>query len=262
MEGLAPGIRFYPTEEELVSFYLHHKLEGERDDLNRLMDRVIPVLDIYEYSPWQLPQYAGEFSHGDPEQWFFFIKRQENEARGGRPRRLTTAGYWKATGSPGYVYSSNNRCIGVKRTMVFYTGRAPLGRKTEWKMNEYKTIEGEAFSSTGANPTLRHEFSLCRVYKKSKRLRSFDRRPIGAEIGRRSAHQKIQSDEGAKARIHQNPEMVERRSSPASSSSGDHGCCFNQTGEGSSMQMAASPGDDPLWDLDQLHHWFNCLEDM
>lgn len=56
MEGLAPGIRFYPTEEELVSFYLHHKLEGERDDLNRLMDRVIPVLDIYEYSPWQLPR--------------------------------------------------------------------------------------------------------------------------------------------------------------------------------------------------------------
>lgn len=110
-------------------------------------------------------EYAGEFSHGDPEQWFFFIKRQENEARGGRPRRLTTAGYWKATGSPGYVYSSNNRCIGVKRTMVFYTGRAPLGRKTEWKMNEYKTIEGEAFSSTGANPTVRQNHcvlvSLC-----------------------------------------------------------------------------------------------------
>lgn len=25
--------------------------------------------------------------------------------------------------------------------MVFYNGRAPNGRKTEWKMNEYKAIE-------------------------------------------------------------------------------------------------------------------------
>lgn len=35
--------------------------------------------------------------------------------------------------------------------MVFYHGRAPNGRKTEWKMNEYKAIEGgEASASTGA----------------------------------------------------------------------------------------------------------------
>ncbi|KAJ9181356.1 hypothetical protein P3X46_009494 [Hevea brasiliensis] len=260
MEGLAPGIRFYPTEEELVSFYLHHKLEGNREDLNRVMGRVIPVLDIYEYSPWDLPQYAGEYTHRDPEQWFFFIPRQESEARGGRPKRLTTAGYWKATGSPGYVYSSNNRCIGVKRTMVFYNGRAPIGRKTDWKMNEYKAIEGETFSSTtGEHPRLRQEFSLCRVYKKSKCLRSFDRRPIGVEIGQRRA-QKSQSDERARASTHQNPAMVETRSSPESSSSGDHGC-FNQTGEGSSMPMA-SLGNDPLWDLDQLHNWFCGGDDM
>jgi hypothetical protein len=56
----------------------------------------------------------------DKEQWFFFIPRQESEVRGGRPRRLTTTGYWKATGSPNHVYSSDNRVIGMKRTMVFY----------------------------------------------------------------------------------------------------------------------------------------------
>jgi len=91
------------------------------------------------------PEFAGDLCHADPEQWFFFIPRQESEYRGGRPRRLTTTGYWKATGSPGFVYSSN-RIIGLKRTMVFYTGRAPKGMKTEWKMNEYKAIEGEASS--------------------------------------------------------------------------------------------------------------------
>lgn len=96
-------------------------------------------------------EFSGELCHGDPEQWFFFIPMQESEARGGRPKRLTTSGYWKATGSPGYIYSSGNRTIGVKRTMVFYVGRAPSGKKTEWKMNEYKAIEGEDPSS-GSTP--------------------------------------------------------------------------------------------------------------
>ncbi|KAE8659818.1 NAC domain-containing protein 90 [Hibiscus syriacus] len=139
----------------------------ERKDLNRLMDRVIPIVDIYESNPFDLPQLPVYLCHKDPEQWFFFIPRQESEARGGRPKRLTTTGYWKSTGSLTCVYSSDNRPIDVKRTMVFYNGRAPNGRKTECKMNEYKAIE-EAASPNASTPTLRHEFNLCRVYKKSK----------------------------------------------------------------------------------------------
>lgn len=51
-----PGFRFYPTEEELISFYLHNKLEGEKEHLNRVINRVIPLLDIYEFNPWDLPR--------------------------------------------------------------------------------------------------------------------------------------------------------------------------------------------------------------
>ncbi|KAH1123142.1 hypothetical protein J1N35_006302 [Gossypium stocksii] len=181
MEDMPPGFRFYPTEEELVSFYLHKKLEAKTDDdLNHVMNRVIPVVDIYNFNPWDLPEFSDNLCHKDPEQWFFFIPRQESEARGGRPKRLTSSGYWKATGSPGYVYSFNSRPIGVKRTMVFYNGRAPNGKKTDWKMNEYKAIQDHvSLANATAPPTLRQEFSLCRVYKKSKCLRSFDRRPPG-----------------------------------------------------------------------------------
>jgi hypothetical protein len=46
-----PGFRFYPTEEELVSFYLHNKLEGKRPEIQR----VIPDLGIYDIEPWHLP---------------------------------------------------------------------------------------------------------------------------------------------------------------------------------------------------------------
>uniref|UniRef100_A0A5B7C9U6 Putative NAC domain-containing protein 90-like isoform X2 n=1 Tax=Davidia involucrata TaxID=16924 RepID=A0A5B7C9U6_DAVIN len=94
MEEQAPGFRFYLTEEELISFYLHNKLEGKNQEVNL----VIPVVDIYELEPWQLPKLSGELCHGDTGQWFFFAPRQEREAREGRPNRTTASGYWKATG--------------------------------------------------------------------------------------------------------------------------------------------------------------------
>lgn len=88
--------------------------------------------------------FSGELCRADPEQCFFFVMRKESEARGGRPNRLTSTGYWKATGSPSFIYSNSSHMkIGLKRTMVFYNGRAPNGRKTEWKMNEYKALEAQ-----------------------------------------------------------------------------------------------------------------------
>ncbi|CAK9153326.1 unnamed protein product [Ilex paraguariensis] len=231
MDDRTPGFRFYPTEEELVSFYLHNKLEGTRQDL----DRAIPMVDIYEYNPWDLPR---ELCQGDPEQWFFFIPRQEREAHGAKPNRLTTKGYWKATGSPGSVYS-NNRIIGVKRTMVFYRGRAPGGRKTEWKMNEYKAIAGEASLSASATPKLRQEFNLCRIYLKSTILRAFDRRPSGVMMITSEAIvcQPHQLNETSTS--HQSPPMtVIRTSSPKNTSTGDN------------VNPPPQVVENDIWDLD------------
>jgi len=76
------------------------------------------------------------------------VPRQEREARGGRPSRTTGSGYWKATGSPGPVFSKDNKMIGAKKTMVFYTGKAPTGRKTKWKMNEYHAVDETVNAST------------------------------------------------------------------------------------------------------------------
>jgi hypothetical protein len=84
---------------------------------------------------------------GEGEPWFYFCRRQEREARGGRPSRTTPSGYWKAAGTPGVVYSTadhDRRAIGMKKTMVFYRGRAPSGTKTNWKMNEYRALQYEA----------------------------------------------------------------------------------------------------------------------
>ncbi|XP_006662743.1 NAC domain-containing protein 90-like [Oryza brachyantha] len=174
----APGFRFYPTEEELLAFYLRHRLAGTRPDV----ERVIPVVDVYAYHPSQLAAMAGEASVRDTEQWFFFCPRAERELHGGRPARTTPSGYWKATGSPSCVISSaTNRVIGVKRTMVFYHGRAPTGTKTRWKMNEYKAVADDHHAAVlhpMAPPGLRNELGVCRVYISTGTLRSFDRRPL------------------------------------------------------------------------------------
>lgn len=55
-QQLQPGFRFYPTEEELVSFYLHNKLQG----LTQL-DTVIPVVPVYDLEPWHLPGIISNF---------------------------------------------------------------------------------------------------------------------------------------------------------------------------------------------------------
>ncbi|XP_027343362.1 NAC domain-containing protein 90-like [Abrus precatorius] len=255
MVDLPPGFRFYPTEEELVGCYLHNQLEGQRPDISR----VIPVIDINGVEPWNLPTLAGELCRGDTEQWFFFSPRQEREARGGRPNRTTACGYWKATGSPGHVYSSDSKVIGIKKTMVFYKGKAPTGRKTKWKMHEYKAIEHSHQSNT-TPPKLRHEFSLCRVYVISGSFRSFDRRPLERERG----ELRIEGGRGGastSAQTQEAPPAVEEGSSSSDTShavggGGDHSAVhISQTGACSSAtNWNQHDGVEvPLWEWEQLN---------
>ncbi|KAK7272234.1 hypothetical protein RJT34_28712 [Clitoria ternatea] len=255
MADLPPGFRFYPTEEELVAFYLHNQLEGQRQDIAR----VIPVIDISGVEPWNLPTLAGELCRGETEQWFFFSPRQEREARGGRPNRTTATGYWKATGSPGHVYSSDNRVIGMKKTMVFYKGKAPTGRKTKWKMHEYKAIEHSHHSNTSP-PQLRHEFSLCRVYVISGSFRSFDRRPLERlRVELRDDGNNTMAGASTSAQQITAPVVVDGSSSSETSHSGgagDYGGAdIFVTGAGSSGTNwnDANNVQEPLWEWEQLN---------
>ncbi|KAK9122830.1 hypothetical protein Sjap_012432 [Stephania japonica] len=239
-EVRTPGFRFYPTEEELLQFYLHNKLRGKRlDELHR----VIPLFNIYELDPWHLPREAGELCNEDKEQWFFFTARQEREANGGRPNRITSSGYWKATGSPCYVYSSDSHVIGLKKTMVFYKGKAPTGRKTKWKMNEYRAIEG----GTSATPMLRHEFCVCRIYITSGFLRSFDRRPSAAT----TSETPVQPG-------HNDQVNVPTTSTTTATMAAHEGLHVAQ--RSTSSPDCSSLGDDshhlsPLWEFEQMN-WF------
>ncbi|KAL0012972.1 hypothetical protein SO802_000041 [Lithocarpus litseifolius] len=147
-----PGFRFHPTEEELVEFYLRRKVEGKRFNVE-----LITFLDLYRYDPWELPALA---AIGEKE-WYFYVPRDRKYRNGDRPNRVTTSGYWKATGADRMIRSENFRSIGLKKTLVFYSGKAPKGIRTSWIMNEYRLPQHETERYQKA------EISLCRVYKRA-----------------------------------------------------------------------------------------------
>ncbi|KAG8366343.1 hypothetical protein BUALT_Bualt17G0070000 [Buddleja alternifolia] len=129
-EVMLPGFRFHPTDEELVGFYLRRKIQHKP-----LSIELIKQLDIYKYDPWDLPKLA---TTGEKE-WYFYCPRDRKYRNSARPNRVTGAGFWKATGTDRPIYSSEgSKCIGLKKSLVFYKGRAAKGTKTDWMMHEFR----------------------------------------------------------------------------------------------------------------------------
>ncbi|CAN6453807.1 unnamed protein product [Victoria cruziana] len=138
---LPPGFRFHPTDEELVAYYLDRKIHGLSIDLD-----IIPQVDLYKCEPWELPDKS--FLPGRDLEWFFFSHRDRKYPNGSRTNRATKGGYWKATGKDRKVASQSlpHTCptsIGMKKTLVYYRGRAPHGIRTDWVMHEYRLVEHE-----------------------------------------------------------------------------------------------------------------------
>ena len=70
---------------------------------------------------------------------YFYCPRDRKYRNSARPNRVTGAGFWKATGTDRPIYSSDGtKCIGLKKSLVFYRGRAAKGIKTDWMMHEFR----------------------------------------------------------------------------------------------------------------------------
>ena len=156
-----PGFRFHPTEEELLNYYLRKKVACEEIDLDVIRD-----VDLNKLEPWDI---QGDFficctygillqTFSDPRSfkyihtekcrigttpqndWYFFSHKDKKYPSGTRTNRATAAGFWKATGRDKVIYASCER-IGMRKTLVFYKGRAPHGQKSDWIMHEYRLDE-------------------------------------------------------------------------------------------------------------------------
>ncbi|GMN38263.1 hypothetical protein TIFTF001_007488 [Ficus carica] len=102
-------------------------------------------------------------------EWYFFVPRDRKHGSGGRPNRTTERGFWKATGSDRRIVSLSEpkRVIGLRKTLVFYKGRAPRGTKTDWVMNEYRLPD---------HCKLSKDIVLCKVYRKATSLKVLEQR--------------------------------------------------------------------------------------
>ncbi|KAL5210708.1 hypothetical protein ABZP36_006331 [Zizania latifolia] len=149
-EGLPPGFRFHPTDEELVTYYLTRKVSDFT-----FATRAIADVDLNKCEPWDLP---GKASMGEKE-WYFFSMRDRKYPTGIRTNRATDSGYWKTTGKDKEIFHSG-MLVGMKKTLVFYSGRAPKGAKTSWVMHEYRLQTKFPYKPS------KDEWVVCRVFKK------------------------------------------------------------------------------------------------
>lgn len=167
-----PGFRFHPTEEELLHYYLRKKIANEKIDLD-----VIREVDLNKLEPWDIQEKCkiGSTPQND---WYLFSHKDKKYPSGSRTNRATAAGFWKATGRDKVIYGNCKR-IGMRKTLVFYKGRAPHGLKLDWIMHEYRLDD---ISMPQHQPPLNFCASesaapeegwvVCRVFKKKSVLQS------------------------------------------------------------------------------------------
>ncbi|KAL0816903.1 hypothetical protein Bca101_073347 [Brassica carinata] len=134
---MPPGFRFHPTDEELITYFLLKKVLDSNFSCAAISQVDLKALGASRKYPTGL-----------------------------RTNRATEAGYWKATGKDREIKSSKtNSLLGMKKTLVFYKGRAPKGEKSCWVMHEYR-LDGK-FSYHYITSSAKDEWVLSKVCLKS-----------------------------------------------------------------------------------------------
>lgn len=152
--SLPPGFRFHPTDVELIMYYLKKKLLGKK------LSFEISELNIYKFSPWDLPDKS--CMRSKDLEWFFFCPREKKYASGARTNRATESGYWKTTGKDRSI-NYKDKVVGMIKTLVFHTGHAPHGERTDWVMHEYRFVDSD-LANAGVS---QDAYVLCKVFQKS-----------------------------------------------------------------------------------------------
>ncbi|GMY04836.1 protein NTM1-like 9 [Fagus crenata] len=160
MESLMVGLKFAPTDEELIGHYLRLKNDGRASEV-----QVIPEVDFYKYEPWRLPKIfplpiTSTSILSCDGAYIFFCQRDGNYKNTFRDNniRATSSGYWKAFSKDRHIRSrklgtNNTSLTATKKILVFYLGHV-RGVRTEWVMHEFCATDPR-----------QDDFVLCRLFR-------------------------------------------------------------------------------------------------
>ncbi|CAH8282017.1 unnamed protein product [Eruca vesicaria subsp. sativa] len=172
VKPLAPGFRFHPTDEEIISYYLKRKFQG-----TQMRFDAIGEVNVYNHEPSALAEHSRVKTKD--QEWFFFCALEKKHNSPTVINRATKKGYWKKTGVDKEIKRGKNNLIGVVKTLVFYTGRAPKGNRTNWVIHEYHLVVNkreEIDEDNNDEPLARECLQLPLIqYKRNRQIHSFGR---------------------------------------------------------------------------------------
>ncbi|KAG2534330.1 hypothetical protein PVAP13_9NG061173 [Panicum virgatum] len=184
-ETSAAGVRFRPTDEDLI-FFLRLKHAGREIPVGFFKD-----FDVYQASP-EASKAACEVVDGDG-CWYAFSPRDRKYKNGGRPQRSVVEadgqqlGYWKSNTKLAQVLTSGEDegkkvVTGNVTSLTFHVGHQPHGRQTPWKMKEYAIPDNE-HAPDGSAMRL-NDWVVCKLFYKERVISARKKKNQSGEDGK------------------------------------------------------------------------------
>uniref|UniRef100_A0A0E0C9C2 NAC domain-containing protein n=1 Tax=Oryza meridionalis TaxID=40149 RepID=A0A0E0C9C2_9ORYZ len=213
-----PGIRFVPSDIELILDFLRPKLRGEQ------LPSYMHVCDVYSDHPKELTSKLGPSREGN---WYMFSPRNRKYNKGKRPSRSTgQLGFWKSTTKNEAVLDalSGNMLIGYKACLTYheYDESMPTPKlkkenaiKTPWKMWEFVCSNSNRPFDAEEEPMRLNDWVLCKVTNKDNKVTTKKFKPQRSKKPKKP--KKLQQEEQP-----QNQGIVIRQPSESGSASSSH----------------------------------------
>ncbi|XP_008805360.1 NAC transcription factor 32-like [Phoenix dactylifera] len=154
------GIRFRPTDKELILYYLRPWLRCEKLPCN-----IINEADQYDGThPEFLTALYEPAEHGGP--WYFFMQVTPISSSKKRLKRSNEIGQWKMSHSQD-LKNKRKEKIGVKSMLNYYEFHGKNKKKTGWILYEYRIAGYEKAIRVG-------DWALCKIYLNRSNKKSND----------------------------------------------------------------------------------------
>nr|UBT01689.1 NAC transcription factor 85 [Litchi chinensis] len=157
--GLPVGVRFDPTDYELLVNYLFNKVHGNP------LPCATSIIDCDVYGEGRA--WKRLFEESEEDTLYFFTRLKKKHGNGKRVDRVTEWGTWRSQNDKEiYGYNGDQKVkIGGKRSFSFIPKNGVQERRGKWVMHEYRL--DDCLLDDQNNNSWR--YVVCRIIKKSKR---------------------------------------------------------------------------------------------